>query len=415
MALAKVLLLLYIPVSVGIFLWVSRLNRSFLNSFTVSTASTILIRLIPFAMAIESYADRRDACYVLILILYISAVFRFLSYCLFRQAALPLPRISPQQYAASRYPGYLLLSVAILTAAFVLLGVRGVGVSTWIFNTRYAYLVGRKGNGVWYILFELFLMIGAVFYLCGMKSRQLWKYIPFAVFMLGAYFTGSKGFILGMALIFLFYYDRAIRPIPVWAIALAGLGGLAAVVVLLRFQSNISLMEYSDYYAQFLRFVQYNLEGKWEYTMGRLSAEQRLWILVPRALYPDKPFSYGETRIVELFYGLQTIVAGNTPSFSEFILPYADFGLAGVAFSAVKAGMVGGLVEKYLSDCMQRDGVSFNAFFLYAMLLITRPVNFSNLYLAVFFAALLVLQKVKLSDGGHSLFPKESRRQKLPE
>lgn len=144
--------------------------------------------------------------------------------------------------------------------------------STWIFYTRHAYLVGRKGNGIWYILFQLFIIIAAIFYLCGNRSRQLWKYLPFGLFLAAAYFTGSKGIIMGVALIFIYYYDRAVKRIPMWVVALAGVGGLAAVAVLLRFQSGISLREYGDYYAQFLKFIQYNLDGKWEYTMGRLGA-----------------------------------------------------------------------------------------------------------------------------------------------
>lgn len=99
-----------------------------------------------------------------------------------------------------------------------------------------------------------------------------------------------------------------------------------------------------------------------------------------------------------MFYGEATVEAGQTASFSEFIIPYADFGLLGVGFTSFKSGVISGLVEKYLADCMERDGVSFNSFFFYTMMFITRPVNFPDVYFLVFLIALILLQKVKLDD-----------------
>lgn len=411
MILSYLLFTLYILLYIWIYFRVSKLNKSFFNSYTVAFASALLIRLMPFMLSMGSSNYDQAALNIFILVLFASLIGGYFGYRAGFRLRIPHVYIPPQTYAKKSYKGYLILSILAMIGSFFLLGYLGIGIKMWIFNNRMAYMLGRNGNGIWYILYQLNIIFVAILILCIANNRvsrlqqlrniapkdlrvrsYLWYLIP----VVAAYFTGSKGFLLGILILFLFFYDAFEKKIKLGKIALAGIAGFGMIAALLYIQSGMTLQGYSDYYSQFIRFISYANEGNWSFAYGRIQMEELLWKLVPRALYPDKPYVYGQIQIVNLFYSYESIAEGNTPSFSEFIVPYADFGILGVFVSAVFAGLFQGFVERIFRNEVFKYGASFNVVLVYTTLFLVAPVNFSRLYLLIFLVILYIIQKFRL-------------------
>lgn len=391
------LFVFYIVLYFAIFMRVSALNGSYLNSYSVAFASAMMIRLIPFVLGLKDSNYELSDLYLFESILFISLLAGYFGYEVGFKLKVENLNIPTQRYAQNRYSNYLVECIIVMIIAFVLLGHFGVGIKTWLYNNRTAYIIGRNGNGVWYILYQLNIILAAILILCISKNRRSKSfYLWYAIPVIAAYFTGSKGFLLGILILFLFFYDCFEKKLEIGTIAVAGIAGLMLIILLLSVQSGISLRAYSDYYAQFMRFLHYVKNGYWEFAGGRIRFEDEFWKLVPRSLYPDKPYVYGQIRIVNLFFDYNSIAAGNTPSFSEFIVPYADFGRMGVLISFFFRGLMQGFIERLFRNNVASYGANFNIMLIYTMLYIVTPVNFSLLYLTVLVVLLLIAQKIPI-------------------
>lgn len=401
MTLAIVLLILLVAIKGFVYYRISVLNKSYMNSYTAGFGSFLLIQYLPFMLTLSRHDERMDAVQLLAIILITGEVFFFFGYFCGHRIRLPERLIPAQKKAINRYDNYLFYSLVCMVVSFLILSGRSLGLREWLFNNRNAYITGRAGNGIWYILFELFLIISAVLVLCIADSKKnktvlKWYLIP----VIASYFTGSKGIMLEMAIVFLVNYDLFFYKIRFRKIVIAGLLGFLAVIVLLKIQSNATLIEYADYYTQFVRFLEYKLSGKWQNTYGQLWAENIFWNLIPRQFYHDKPYIYGAIRIVNIFFGEEYIISGNTPSFTEYAVPYADFDIIGVAVMFFCNGLFNGFFECNLRKHLDNKGINFNAMFLYVILFFARPVSFSNLYLLIFFVFLVIAQAIRVHFVG---------------
>lgn len=390
-----ILFMLYIAIYVYLFLKISKTSGSYFNCFTTGLASSLLIRTIPFALNMDIYRNNLESVYVLLLIMYLSMLSSVAGYFAGKKTNLSRINIDPQYYSASRYGVYLFLSFVVMIVSFLILGSKGVGVREWIFNNRHAYIVGRKGNGLWYILYQLFILVSGVLILCIAKQKNKKPYL-YIVVLIASYFTGSKRMMLSLAIVFLFFRDRFVKKVSCRQIVFFTISGVLVIIILLSIQSNMSLMEYSNYYAQFLKFITYVRSGKWEFGHGRILLEDVFWKLIPRGFFSEKPFIYGSLRVTSLFVSEASIISGNTPSFSEFVIPYADFGIVGVVVYFFFDGVAKGTLENIILNNINRDGVYFNTVFLYVILFICTPINFTLAYIVLFFVAFRIVQHFKI-------------------
>ncbi len=397
MIMAISLLLFILLIRVFIYLHISKLNDSYFNGDTVGFATFLLIKYIPFLLTVTVYEKQTDALYLFIQVLFLGVVSSYVGYLIGRKVKIAGLRLPVQKKSAANYGVYLAFSLVAMVVAFYILAARGVGLYMWIFHNRESYLSGRAGNGIWYILFELFMIVSAILILCiadlHKNKKVLYSYI---VIMIASYFSGSKGMMLSLAILFLVNYDIFFKRIRFGKLLVFGVFGLLTVVLLLRHQSGMSLLQYSDYYKQFIRFLDYVLHSDWKYMTGQLSWEEFIWKLIPRQIYPNKPFVYGAIRLVNIFFDTESIQAGNTPSLSEFVVPFADFGLTGVVLSFARTGLVQGFFEKNLRDNLKRNGSNFNAMFLYTLIFFARPTNFSNVYMVMFMCFFYAIQSIRL-------------------
>ena len=202
----------------------------------------------------------------------------------------------------------------------------------------------------------------------------------------------------------LFFIDSFEKKIKFGKVAVTGLMGLGLFCVLLEVQSNITISEYSDYYAQFIKFIKYVQNGSWTFARGRILFDENFWKLIPRTLYPQKPYVYGQVEIANIFFSTESIKAGNTPSFSEFVIPYADWGIWGIVIYFFLNGLIRGILENAFRKNMKIHGYNFNVVFLFSIFFICKPISFSILYVIIFTLFFMIIQKINI----HIVFCKKN-------
>lgn len=107
---------------------------------------------------------------------------------------------------------YLIILIFFLITIIIIFIYRTGGVSGWLFNYQYTYLVGRGGNGLFNVLILLFGNI--VVFLLGLKISQLkfnsrkiiWILISFIIICIVAYLQGFKSRFIFLSLLFFFSF-----------------------------------------------------------------------------------------------------------------------------------------------------------------------------------------------------------------
>ncbi|MEJ1338072.1 MAG: hypothetical protein RPU64_03925 [Candidatus Sedimenticola sp. (ex Thyasira tokunagai)] len=282
---------------------------------TIKPLSTIAI---PFAFN-PSMLDGVMYNYIALSFLYYIVIFAF--YYI-------LIRLVPASY--NIYPHFLKgrtrigwVFIALSAIFFIVLVVSSGGV--FLLDPRKGYQYHREGVGfVWafYIL-----SVGAAYYFFVIKQPiNTTKVVVFTILM---FFTGSKQLILEVFIkSFLVYIWSGIK-IKKWQIAL---GSIVLVILMLKlfdqFGSGENFLNRVDRYFEFMNLASLVFEdyeaGLLDFQNGNITLTS-LWSYVPRMLYPEKPYAYGTTYLVEIYFpGLAA--TGRTPSFGMLTHEFVDFG-----------------------------------------------------------------------------------------
>ena len=115
---------------------------------------------------------------------------------------------------------------------------------------------------------------------------------------------------------------------------------LALVLMLVNFFSSIGynadgtdyekVLSYFDYYVNSALYYKEYYSGKIDLFNGKIFFSD-FWSLIPRGLFPNKPYVYGITHVNEYFFPGEAEQT-NTPAFGGPINYFADFGIFGVIF-----------------------------------------------------------------------------------
>lgn len=210
------------------------------------------------------------------------------------------------------------------------------GFLNWLYDPRTGYQYYRVGYGLHYALSLTFLSLSFSFGLLRIKS-EFKALILSIVYVLFVYFWGSKGFIISFFIFLLIYLwflgGRLLVPISIT-------GGLSVfILVLVNLSSSYGGLDIDRFFSYFDHYVNSSLYYR-EYFTGNIRlfyGELMLtdaWSLVPRGVYPEKPFVYGLLHINEIFFpGAAKL--GHTPAFGGPVMAFADFGLLGVFLSVI--------------------------------------------------------------------------------
>lgn len=236
----------------------------------------------------------------------------------------------------------------------ILAQVSGAG-TLWLTDSRTAYQFYRKGVGIFYAITTSFLTLSFLFSIfncshkknAGMRSAIL-KIIPKVLFfMIIAYFLGSKGTILGIMTIALVYCNYNIVVIPLWFLSACAVGMLLMIFMIQFIQGTASsftdTIAYADYFHNTSEFLRRFNEFELQYGKVFLS---NFWAYVPRIIYPDKPFEYGQLLINQvLFPGAAERTA--TPGLLGWAAMYLDLGIVGVCLAGLSKGLCLGWAHNF--------------------------------------------------------------------
>lgn len=290
--------------------------------------------------------------------------------------------------------------LGLFAICFLLLARHSYGVLPWILNPRMGYQFHRAGAGQWYALCITFLAMATVLgTIYTSSTSRLLARLP--VYLFGVYLLGSKDYLLLYTAYFLAIL--AIRrsrylPLTFALLTITSLGLLAY-----NFASSMNglslekLATYSDYFVNAAMYYERYLNGQLPLFHGQIFLTS-FWRIVPRALYPDKPYAYGISLINEIFYPGEA-AKGFTPAFAS--VPYfADFGWIGVVLSGLfnpataLMAFLYALVLPRLQAFNIKTYTKHPRLLLYAFLLIAAPafLTFFDFPLdALFFAFLIVM------------------------
>lgn len=218
---------------------------------------------------------------------------------------------------------------------FVLLAQHSFSVAEWIKNPRVGYQLHRTGAGQWYALAITSLSVSLV--LATIYARSSLSVVVITpIYLTLIYILGSKGLVIFFGVYVLIILTvREYKYLPLMTVLV---GSTAVILVVSNFVSTFgsvgldSIANYSDGYSNASRYYQRYLDGSLPLYHGQIFFSS-FWGIVPRALYPDKPYVYGVIKVLDVFYpgaAEQT----NTPAFAT-VDYFADFGWAGVLLSAL--------------------------------------------------------------------------------
>jgi len=222
----------------------------------------------------------------------------------------------------------------------VLMVASGAGL-TWITNSRQAYQYSRAGVGVFWSLAGATLLSGYLFYLSSKRPKGGKFAAMTLLFMFAAFFLGSKALVVSFLLFGIFYYDNIVKRVSDILVVVSGVAGVCIGVGLMLIQGTASnimqLAMYFDYFNNSAKFLATDASKELQWGAVTLS---NLWLFVPRALYPDKPYSYGQNLITDMMCPGQVESAGFTPGLLTWSDFYWDFGIPGIILLALITGML---------------------------------------------------------------------------
>jgi hypothetical protein len=244
---------------------------------------------------------------------------------------------------------FLLVSVC----AFVLLAILSGAGTEWITDSRTSYATARESVGVYWVMSIAFLKLSYITVISENKSNNKQQIIVSLtlysiIFSALSSFLGSKTIILGFPITAIAYYNYYVDPLKRKFLAFSAILVLLSISLTQFFQGTaetwVDTLLYADYFqntAEFLR--RFNTD--YEFKLGEVAVSS-LWGLVPRSLYPGKPYAYGISLIHQVMFP-GAVESGYTPGILPWAGDYLDFGLIGVAASGFLKGLTMGWVNNY--------------------------------------------------------------------
>ena len=227
----------------------------------------------------------------------------------------------------------------------------------WLTNTREAYTSYRGGVGIWWAMAQADFMLLFLVLLFRRRRTVLGVFVLAVVFAGIDLFLGSKASALSYPVVAMFFVNFCVCKIRARNILLVGIVVFCAALGLQRMQGTARTLKDTFTYFDYFRASATMIAHFWDFHFrdGMLAAST-LWYYVPRALYPGKPYAYGQNLIAEWMYQ-GAARRGYTPGMLQWSVGYADFGVLGVIAAGLLDGWIAKAAYEYLLK--NRNLVSF--------------------------------------------------------
>ena len=204
-----------------------------------------------------------------------------------------------------------------------------------IFRPRVAYQLKRDGIG-W--IWAGMIVFTTMYFVADSASKATFSRKLFLVTLFVMWCSGSKQLILGFIIINYFnpWLPRRYRKLYLYAALPFTLLAFYYLFGQLTAEDSFAsrLVNYFDAFSLSARVFEDRSTGLLKYYGGEIWLSS-WWGDVPRAIFPEKPYAYGSTYLLEVYYpGMAA--TGATPSFGEFTQFYADFGWVGIFAASLR-------------------------------------------------------------------------------
>jgi len=272
-----------------------------------------------------------------------------------------------------------ILFYAIFILFFYQLAQNSFGIFNWINNPREGYQFHRVGVGfLWAIAISCLSISFTLSALFIKSTRNLFIFFPF--FIVSAFLLGSKVILLDFGIFFIIVLW--LKKYPYFKLNL--FIGVPLIILLMAFnfinglngdQENglLNFVDYFDYYVNSTYYYEAFFKGEIPLFQGKIFISQ-FWQLVPRGLFPEKPFVYGVLHINEFFFP-GAAEATHTPAFGGPIAYYGDFGVMGVViFTLINPlNFISYFFMSQLFKNYNYHSITQNKYILYYFLWFTAP------------------------------------------
>lgn len=259
-----------------------------------------------------------------------------------------IPDLSPSRMTVA-------FAVLLLIFGFTCLVVLGDAGLLWLTDPRLAYLNyrGATGDGALFVLAQWTLTIASAICLFVVRTRRTHLLVVLMLLCAAAYFFGSKQILLNLIIYAAYLLDRQGHKLKLIHFGLIALIAAMAFVTLLGGLDDTTPLVFAGLY-----FSEYAVNTARIFSPEVLNSFYRGeilfsngWTYLPRFVFPDKPFEYGQVLINSiLFPGAAEM--GQTPGLLYWSGYYVDFGLVGVLFY----GLMRGLIDAALFSALRRSG-----------------------------------------------------------
>lgn len=215
----------------------------------------------------------------------------------------------------------------------------------WIESPRTGYLFGRKGVGIFYVAFILFLNLSWISLLVCPNRLSNFVKIVIALFILYlASLSGSKRVVVSLFLFYFLCINMYVVRLKLYQVVLVGFILVGSFVVYFLFGTGgiLDIIGYFHYFLTTRDIYERLYFGTLEFQGGLINAS-RIWEFIPRFIYPDKPFVYGGGYVTEII-SPGKVEEGHNLGMLDFTANYLDFGQFGVFMHAFNKGAFAGLV-----------------------------------------------------------------------
>lgn len=246
------------------------------------------------------------------------------------------------------------LAVLLLIFGFMCLVVLGDAGLLWFTDPRLAYLSyrGATGDGALFVFAQWTLTIASAICLFVVHTSISRLLVALTLFCVTAYFFGSKQILLNLIIYAAYLMDRQGHKLKLIHFGLIALIAAMTFVILLGGLDDTTPLVFaglyfSEYAVNTARiFSPQVLES---FSTGEILFSN-VWTYLPRFLFPDKPFEYGQVLINSiLFPGAAEI--GQTPGLLYWSGYYVDFGFIGIFVF----GLLRGLIDTALFRALRKS------------------------------------------------------------
>lgn len=229
---------------------------------------------------------------------------------------------------------------------------------------RLLYEKTRISYGILYFPAQAFFLLSWVFILFSNKKKMILLFsIILAIFL---YFFGSKGAMLNLFLVYVLYIviTEKIKNNIFNVIKYTFLTSFYISILFLIYhpyitQSQITsitrplenVSSYSDYTKNTVILVDNFYKYFDHHFYGKLLLENTIYSRIPRIIYPEKPFDFGDFKLSKALYPEWHSKHVGDPSFGIFGRVYADFGpfgfIWGILVAVIKGIFLGAFYQLF--------------------------------------------------------------------